>query len=209
MHVHRALRPAGRAARVRDEQRVLAVDVERVEAIGAESAQLVERDVATRLSSARRCDPSRGTTTTVCTVGTCATAASAVSFIGTTLPRRVKPSAVITATAPASCEPDRDRVGAVAGEDRQEDRAELRDREQRGDRLGHHRHEQADRVAALDTAGGQPRRDAIGERSQLGARERADLALLAFPDDRRARRALGIVGAAVDARRPRGCSDRR
>ena len=63
---------------------------------------------------------------------TVSTAASAVSFIGTTLPRRVKPSAVTSATAPASCEADGDRFGAVAGEDRQEDRAELRDREQRG-----------------------------------------------------------------------------
>ena len=63
------------------------------------------------------------------------------------LPRRVKPSAVMSATALGVLEPDRDRVGAVAGEDRQEQRAELRDREQRGDRLGDHRQEEPDRVA--------------------------------------------------------------
>ena len=45
VHVHRALGPAGGAARVRDEQRVLAVDGAGGEAVGAERAQRVERNV--------------------------------------------------------------------------------------------------------------------------------------------------------------------
>ena len=42
-------------------------------------------------------------TNTVRTEGTDATAASAVSFMRTIFPRRVNPSAVTSATAPASC----------------------------------------------------------------------------------------------------------
>ena len=45
----------------------------------------------------------------------------------------------------------RDRIGAVAGEDRQEDRAELGHRHARGDHLGDHRQEDADGVALTDT----------------------------------------------------------
>ena len=50
VHVHRALGPAGRAARVRDEQRMLAVDGHRVERdrLGR-MRQIVNRDVALRL----------------------------------------------------------------------------------------------------------------------------------------------------------------
>ncbi len=161
VHVHRALGPAGRAARVRDEQRVLAVDrrPRRTRSRSAACVRSCERDVALRLSSARRA-PSRGTTTTVCTVGTCATASSAISFIATVLPRRVNPSAVIERDRARVVEAHRDRVGAVAGEDRQEDRAELGDGEQRGDRLRDHRQEQPDRVALPTPRAAQPRRDA-------------------------------------------------
>ena len=86
VHVHRALGPAGRAARVRDEQRMLAVDDDARRTIGgrAESASATSRPACIGVSVR----PSRGTTTTVCTLGRCATAASAISFIGTTLPRR-------------------------------------------------------------------------------------------------------------------------
>ena len=72
----------------------------------------------------------------------------------------MKPSAVIERDRAGVFEAHRDRVGAVAGEDRQEHRAELRDGEQRGDRLGDHRQEQADRVADADAACREPGRDA-------------------------------------------------
>ena len=49
VHVHRALRPAGRAARVRDEQRMLAVDVAASKRSGRVAASSVERQVAPRL----------------------------------------------------------------------------------------------------------------------------------------------------------------
>ena len=127
-------------------------------ALGAERAA-ARRASTSRPALHRHVVPEPATTTTVWTVGTAATAASAVSFIGTTLPRRVQPSAV-TSAGRALLEPHRDRVGAVAGEDRQEDRAELRDREQRGDRLGHHRQEQPDRVALADAARGEAAGDA-------------------------------------------------
>ena len=211
VHVHRALRPAGRAARVRDEQRVLAVDVEPRRTRSAPSAhELVEREVATRRASARRCDRGAARRRPCARSATCATAASAVSFIGTTLPRRVKPSAVIERDRVRVLEPDRDRVGAVAGEDRQEDRAELRDREQRGDRLGHHRQEQPDRVALA--ARRAPRAPTRCDRSARAARVHVSVrtvAVLAFPDDRGVVARRGIVGAPVDARRSRGCSARR
>ena len=102
VHVHRTLGPAGRAARVRHEQRMLTVDRLGVEAVGLIAHQIAEHHVAAGRHRQRRARSSRGTTTTVCTESTCATAWSAVSFISTVLPRRVKPSAVINATAPAS-----------------------------------------------------------------------------------------------------------
>ena len=141
----------------------------------------------------------RGTTTTVVTVGTAATAASAVSFIGTSLPRRIVPSAVMSAFASASCEPDRDRVGAVAGEHREEDRTELRDRHHRRDRLGDHREEDADRVTLADTSRLEPVRDPVGEHAQLAVAQRPRRSLFAFPHDRGPVPPVVALGPLVDA----------
>ena len=186
MHVHRALRPAGRAARVRDEQRMLAVDRERVEAIGLPGDELGEREVATRshrhvgrdrvAARRRRCAPT----------ATCATAASAVSFIGTTLP------------AP------REAVGGDRARPRRRPRAGSRPRRRRSRRRSAGRSRRASRPRtarrpspAPSGGTGRPRR-----RRRRRARARPDamrsvsvrssahvsvrtVAFLAFPDDGR------------------------
>ena len=82
VHVHRALGPAGRAARVRDEQRVLAVDrrARRTRRAGAaRSASVRSRPGVHRRVGAP--EP-RHDHDGVHASATCATAASAVSFIG-------------------------------------------------------------------------------------------------------------------------------
>ena len=190
MHVHRALRPAGRAARVRDEERMLGVDRPRRRtarrARGAVSSASVRSRPAVIGTSSR---PMRGTTTTVSTDGTAATAASAVSFIGSELAAPHGAVGGDERLGVAVLEPDRDRVGAVAGEDRQEDRTELRDGHHRGDRLGDHREEDPDRVALADAARREPVRDAVGERAQLAVGQRARSCLLRPPRRPRAGRA--------------------
>ena len=102
VHVHRALGPAGGAARVRDEQRMLALDRFRVEAVGLIAHEIREHHVAAgghrqivarearhdhdRVHGARRARPRRRRSPSS----------------ERSLPRRVNPSAVISATAPAS-----------------------------------------------------------------------------------------------------------
>ena len=105
----------------------------------------------------------------------------------------------------ALLEPHRDRVGAVAGEDRQEDRAELGDGHDGGDRLGQHRQEHADRVARADAAGGEAAGDRVGQRAQLAVGD-ASAAGPSSPSQRIGRvvAARRVVGPPVDARpRPR------
>ena len=78
-------------------------------------------------------------------------------------------------------QPRRQRVGAEAGEDRHRDRAELRAGVVRGDRLGRHRHEQADRVTGLDAQALQRPGDGVGQRAQLRPGQLAALTALALP----------------------------
>ena len=99
----------------------------------------------------------------------------------------------------AVVESHRDRIGAVAGEDGQEDRAELGDGHDRGDRLRDHREEHADRVALPDAPRREPVRDPVGEHAQLGVGERPRRALFALPDDGRTVAPVGAVGPLVDA----------
>ena len=207
VHVHRALGPAGRAARVRDEQRVLAVDRDRVEPVGLTVGQLVEREVASRLSSARRRVRARHDDDGVHRSAPARPRRRRSPSSARRLPRRVKPSAVIERDRARVVEPDRDRVGAVAGEDRQEDRAELRDREQRGDRLGDHRQEQADRVARAHAPRGaaRPRSDRSAVRSSAHG-QRADRRLPRLPRRSRQRRPSPDRRRARRRTSPRGCS---
>ena len=178
VHVHGTLRPPRRSARVRDEQRMFAVD-----RAGGERrvGQLVEPHVAAALLYRRV-----ATTATHHQNGVHARHLRDCGVGG--LLHRDELAAAREAVGGHDrdglrvVQTDRDRVGAVTREDRQEDRAELRDREQRRDGLGHHRHEEADGVAFAHTSRRQSRRDAIGERAQLGAGERASLAVLTFPD---------------------------
>ena len=97
-----ALRRAGRPARVRDEQRVFGIQVGGLEPVRVrrEAARPTGGRVAASHGASVR--PRRSTTITWRTDRAAATASSAVSFIGTTLPRRGKPSAVISTVASAS-----------------------------------------------------------------------------------------------------------
>ena len=83
------------------------------------------------------------------------------AFIATGCPRRQKPSAVNSAVASASLQTRGHRVGAVAGEQRQDDAADLDDREEGDDQLGAHRHEERDPVARADAERAQRVRAAI------------------------------------------------
>ena len=101
LHVERALRAAGRARRVGEEVRRLALDLDGLERAGP----ALDRARATRRrgpgsiaqSPAPRCQ-----TTTRSTLGASASASSRTSFIGTSRPRRYDASAVTTTFAPAS-----------------------------------------------------------------------------------------------------------
>ena len=94
VHVHRTLGPAGGAARIRDEQRMLAVDSFGLDAISSASpvrssephiAVGMHRDLATQPRDNHDRMHARNPRRP---------ASSAISFICTTLPRRVNPSAV-------------------------------------------------------------------------------------------------------------------
>ena len=90
---------------------------------GCSASSSSQRDVAAGVPSARP-RPGARPRRRCCDDGHVAAASSAVAFIGTTLaPRRRMPSAVISAFASASCSRAATAVGAVAGEDRQVDRA--------------------------------------------------------------------------------------
>ena len=90
-----------------------------------------------------------------------------------------------------------DRVGAVAGEDRDEDRAELAAGQRRRDDLRDHRHEDADAIALADAEAGERVGGLVGEGEQLGVGVAPDLAVLALPDQRRLRR-VGSAGVLVE-----------
>ena len=147
VRVHRALRPPGGAGRVDEHQRIFGVGPlgvarrrparptrSRPQAIARVRIGASRAERAARRSRAR-------------TDGAAATASSATAFIATRWPRRQKPSAVMTTRASASCSRVGDGVGAVAGEERQHDAADLDDGEERGDELRPHRHEERDAVA--------------------------------------------------------------
>ena len=99
--VEDALRLPGRAARVEDEERMLAV--ERVRRADRRRAvhQLVPPEVASGLHRHGVADAAHHDDV-ACTVGVSATAASTLALSGTTAPRRQPPSAVTTRRAWAS-----------------------------------------------------------------------------------------------------------
>jgi hypothetical protein len=76
-----------------------------------------------------------------------------------------------------------DRLRSVAGEDRQEDRPELRHGHARGHRLGEHRQEDPDGVAFADAVRLEVEREGIGVGAELGVRPRPLGTVLALPDD--------------------------
>ena len=81
-------------------------------------------------------------------------------------------------------EPAGDRIGAVAGEDRDVDRPQLAGGEHGNHRLGNHGEEDPDPVAPPHPEPRHGARRAIDRPAQLRAREVPHLAVLALPDER-------------------------
>ena len=189
--VQHALRPAGRAARVADEQRMLAVERVRSRSGRAAPASSSSQPTSRRTRRRRRVGPEPPPRHDALDAPGGVRGAAAVSLIGTGEPLRSDPSAVISTRQPASAESSRDRIGAEAAEDRHPDRAELRARHDRRHGLDRHRHEDADRVASTARPS---ERSPFASRSVMRAELRvggaADLAVLGLPDRRRRPRAF-------------------
>ena len=89
-------------------------------------------------------------------------------------------------------------VGREAAEDDGVDRADARDREHRGDRLGDHRHVDRDAVALADAEPLEDVREALDLVGELGVGDAALVAGLALPEQRDAVAVAGL-DVAVEA----------
>ena len=167
LHVHDALRPAGRAGRVREQVRVLRVDLERPAARPGQGVELERREHDVLDATAPRAAPPRGSR------------ASARASRGASDSRLRDHDLRL-----ARLQPLRDRRRGEAREDRHLDRADVRARV-RGDRdLGRHRQEDRDAVARLDAERDERLREPRHVARELGERQLAARAVLAEPDRR-------------------------
>ena len=175
-----ALGPAGRARRVEQHQRGVGRQCARCRRSLGCPATKSAHDTSFRPSGARR-RQARRRRPLARRRARPATAASAVAACATRCPRRQKPSAVNRKRAPESCRRDATASDAVAGEERQDDPAQLDDGEERGHQLGAHRHEERHAVARPEARRRQAVRALVGQLAQLAVGQDPHRALFALP----------------------------
>ncbi len=196
VHVQCALGLAGRTGRVDDHQRVFGIKLVRGRVLRLVLDHHLPHVVATVIprnlphDAAVHDDPSHGGTRDERLVGGLLhrhDLAAPVETVGADEELRL----AVTKSAG-------DRLRPVAGEQRDDHRAHLRGREHRDRDLGAHRHEDADAVAGPDAQLAQSAGELADLVIELFVCELANVARLAFPDDREL--VVGVVVAvAVEA----------